>query len=99
MDGKAGNGSPARPAYGERWFPSKGLDEESSAPDVLSGRAGDDASLRKIGADAWFDRTEAGRFEVLEQTISIGSDEILSLVIIADEEMLEETDSSPARRR
>jgi Zn-dependent peptidase ImmA (M78 family) len=87
------------PGVPERWFPRKDLDEESSAPDILSGRTGDDAGLRKIGADAWFDRTEAGRYEVLEQTISVGSDEILSLIVIGDEEMLEETESFSARRR
>ena len=87
------------PGVPERWFPRKDLDEESSAADVLSGRAGDNAGLTKIGADAWFDRAEAGKYEVLEQTISIGSDEILSLVILADEEMLEETESFRTRRR
>ena len=83
----------------ERWFPRKDLDAESNAPDILSGRAVDDAGLRKIGADAWFDRAEAGSYEVLEQTISVGNDEILSLVVIADEEMLEEAESFSARRR
>jgi hypothetical protein len=81
------------PGVPERWFPRKDLDDDSSAPDVLSGRTNDDAGLRRVGADAWFDRAEAGKYEVLEQTISIGSDEILSLVVIADEEMLEEIDS------
>lgn len=87
------------PGVPERWFPREDLDDESSAPDVLSGRTGDDAGLRKIGADAWFDRAEAGRYEVLEQTISVGSEEVLSLVVIADEAMLEETESFWPRRR
>ena len=87
------------PGVPDRWFPRKDLDNESSAPDVLSGRAGDDAGLRKIGADAWFDRIEAARYEALEQTISVGTDEILSLIVIGDEEMLEDTESFSARRR
>lgn len=87
------------PGVPERWIPRKDLDEGSRAPDVLSGRVGDDAGLRKIGADAWFDRTEAGRYDVLEQTISVGTDEILSLIVIGDEEMLEDIESFQARRR
>jgi hypothetical protein len=35
------------PGVADRWFPRKDLDNESSAPDVLSGRAGDDAGLRR----------------------------------------------------
>jgi hypothetical protein len=44
----------------------------------------------KIGADAWFDRREAERFEVLEQTVRTAADEILTLVLITDGEMLDD---------
>lgn len=73
-----------------RWFPRAELDSESFAFGVLFGSKDDDAMPRKIGADAWFDRPEAGRFEVREQTIRSGDDEILTLVLIDDEPMLEE---------
>jgi hypothetical protein len=45
---------------------------------------------RKIGADAWFDRRDADRFEVYEQTIRTGPDETLTLVVISDPKMLED---------
>lgn len=65
---------------------------------MLFGGKADDALPRKIGADAWFDRPEAGRFEVREQTIRSGDDEILTLVLIDDEAMLEEWASSSGFR-
>jgi hypothetical protein len=45
---------------------------------------------RKIGADAWFDRGEAERYEVQEQTIRTATDEVLTLILIADPDMLDD---------
>lgn len=73
-----------------RWFPRDELDSESFAFGVLFGGKEDDAMPRKIGADAWFDRPEADRFEVREQTIRSGDNEILTLVLIEDDAMLQE---------
>jgi hypothetical protein len=42
-----------------------------------------------VGADAWFDRWEADRYEVYEQTIRIGDAEILTLVRVDDPGMLQ----------
>ena len=50
----------------------------------------DDPIPRKIDADAWFDRRDAGKFIVHEQTIRTAPDEILTLVLINDPEMLDE---------
>lgn len=46
--------------------------------------------LRKIGADAWFNRWDAEKYIVQEQTIRTGPDEVQTLVLIADPEMLED---------
>ena len=46
---------------------------------------------RKIGADAWFNSWDAERYEVHEQTIRTGPDEILTLVLIDDPNMLEDS--------
>ncbi|MDR3489808.1 MAG: ImmA/IrrE family metallo-endopeptidase [Bradyrhizobium sp.] len=73
-----------------RWFPRADLDSESFAFGVLFGGKTDDPMPRKIGADAWFERRDADRYMLLEQTFRTGSDEILTLVTITDEEMLEE---------
>ena len=57
---------------------------------IQFGGNSDDPMPRKIGADAWFDRWDAERFEVHEQTMRTGSEETLTLVLVSDPQMLEE---------
>jgi hypothetical protein len=78
-----------------RWFPREELDAESFAFDVLNQTKTDDSMPHKIGAEAWFDRSEAQRYEIHEQTIRTGPDEVLSLLLLADDRMLDE---GPGRR-
>jgi hypothetical protein len=73
-----------------RWFPRDDLDADSFAFGVLHGRKPDDAMPRKIGADAWFDRRGAEKYEVQEQTFRTGADEVLTLILITDPEMLDD---------
>jgi hypothetical protein len=82
------------PGVPDRWFPQEQLDSESFAFDVLFGKKPNDPMPRKIGADAWFDREEAARYEVTEQSFHSGKDEILSLIVLSDEKMLEDWESS-----
>jgi hypothetical protein len=76
------------PDVPERWFPRQDLAHDSFAFAVLFADAAEDKFPRRIGADAWFDRWEAERYDVHEQTIRIGQDEILTLVGIDDDAML-----------
>lgn len=76
------------PGLPDRWFPRADLDAESFAFDVLFGTREEDKFPRRIGADAWFDRSEAERYDVHEQTIRTGDEEILTLVRIDDDAML-----------
>jgi hypothetical protein len=78
------------PSVPKKWFPQNALDAESFAFGVLFGHKADDAMPRKIGADAWFDHWQAERFEVHEQTCRTGPDEVLTLVLISDADMLED---------
>jgi len=78
------------PTVPDKWFPRDTLDAESFAFGVLFGNKPDDPIPRRIGADAWFDRWEAERFEVHEQTMRTGTDEVLTLVLIGDQTMLQE---------
>jgi hypothetical protein len=87
------------PSVPTKWFPQDSLDADSFAFGVLFGNRPDDSTPRKIGADAWFDRREAERFEVQEQTFRTGSDEILTLVLINDAKMLEDGDARGWRDR
>lgn len=73
----------------ERWFPRSDLDSDSYAFDVLFDSRGEHAPAL-IDASAWFDRQEADRYEIREQTVAIGNGDILTLLLIDDENMLAE---------
>jgi hypothetical protein len=79
--------SPLVPA---RWFPRDDLQPESSAMDVLFGKGTNDSRLQCVDAHAWFDRFDAHKFEILEQTYRVSDKEVLSLLVLEDEEMLED---------
>jgi hypothetical protein len=78
------------PSVPQKWFPRNDLDADSFAFGVQFGDRPDDPIPRKIGADAWFDRWDAERFVVHEQTMRIGPGETLTLVLINDRKMLED---------
>lgn len=78
------------PDVPSRWFPREELDAESYALDLLHGRGAEQAFPRKIGAEAWFDRPEAQRYEVQEQSFKVADGEIVTILCIKDDEMLEE---------
>lgn len=78
------------PDIPDRWFPQDMLDAASFAFDILFGDNPDDRMPRRMGAEAWFDRAEADRYELFEQTVRVGADEILTLLLFDDEGMLEE---------
>jgi len=70
-----------------RWFPKYELDVDSFAFEALYGNK-DQARPQKIGADAWFDRREAERYDIFEHSIQSGNDS-LTLLILENEDMLE----------
>jgi hypothetical protein len=78
------------PSVPQKWFPRSDLDADSFAFGVQFGGRPDDPIPCKIRADAWFDRWDAERFEVYEQTMRIGPGETLTLVLINDPKMLED---------
>ncbi|WP_299902581.1 ImmA/IrrE family metallo-endopeptidase [uncultured Ruegeria sp.] len=78
------------PMFHDRWFPQTELDPESSAFDVIFGQSEGDTHPRIIGAEAWFDRVEAQRYELFEQAKRVGDGEALVLLTIKDSRMMEE---------
>ena len=56
--------------------------------DVLFGRI-DRAAPTIIGADAWFDRWNADRFELREECVRTFGNEVLTLLTLTDARMLE----------
>lgn len=75
------------PDWPSRWFPRNDWDSGSSAMDVLHGSR-ERSRSETIGADAWFDRQEAERFTIWEQSIRSFGDQVLTLLTITDERML-----------
>jgi hypothetical protein len=78
------------PSVPSKWFPRESLDADSFALGVQFGHKDDDPMPRKIGAEAWFDRWDAERFEVYEQTIRTSQSDTLTLVTIVDSKMLDD---------
>lgn len=77
------------PRVPDRWFPRDDLDADSYAFDVMFKRK--DSSHRALmPASAWFDRSEADRYELYEETRRISASETLTLLTLKDEDMLEE---------
>lgn len=79
----------AGPDVPRRWFPRTDLDAESIAFEVLYGKL-EQSPPRLVGADAWFDRAEASRYELHEQAVRIGDGEILALLEFREARMLED---------
>lgn len=71
-----------------KWFPREELDADSDAMDVLYGKA-ERGNRSLIGADAWFDRWDAEKYELYEETHRIADGAILTLLVFKDAEMLE----------
>lgn len=80
------------PLVPDRWFPRKELQPESSAMDVLfdANQTIGTSRMSCVSADAWFDRYDAHRYEVLEQTFRLGPSEILTLLVFEDDDMLKD---------
>lgn len=73
-----------------KWWPRDDLDPESFAFGVQFGDYPEGSTPRKIGADAWFERRDAERYEVYEQTMRASGGDTLTLLTIRDPKMLDE---------
>ncbi len=71
-----------------RWFPREELDPESCAFSLLFGSGPEEGFPRRIGADAWFDRPEAQRYELLEQSYTLPNQEVMTVLLLNDPKML-----------
>lgn len=82
----------------DRWFPRAELDADSYAFDVLYGKR-DKHRPVLMDADTWFDRYDASRFQLYEQSIQLTPGEVLTLLVPKDGDMLEDTDNTRSWRR
>jgi hypothetical protein len=77
------------PLIPSRWFPQGELHHDSYAFDLLHGTGAEQTSPRRIPADAYFDRWDANRFEVEEQSSRVADGEIITIISFRNE-MLED---------
>ena len=78
------------PIVPQRWYPKQEIDAESSALEILFGNTQNDRGPRIIGAESWFERREAEKFEIREQSFRSGANEVLTLLTFSDEQMLKD---------
>ena len=74
----------------ERWFPRDYLDSDSIAYKVITGRDPSSEEPVNVSADTWFDYQENNEYEVYEQSVRVAKNEVLSILVFNDEQMLEE---------
>ena len=72
----------ARSPSAERWFPQDQLDADSQALSMLFGSDPELRAPSVIGAEAWFDRAGADRYEIREQSFLIPGGEIVTLLLM-----------------
>lgn len=71
----------------EIWFPKESPDPESFAFDLSFVENKTPAGPRKVQADAWFERWNANRFELIEDSIRMG-DCVYSILLLEDDGFL-----------
>jgi hypothetical protein len=71
------------------WFPKADLDEGSPAFEMLFSSRQDQPTAKRVGAHVWFERRDAARFQVTEQSFKVSSGQVLTLLTFLDQKMLE----------
>jgi Zn-dependent peptidase ImmA (M78 family) len=66
-------------------WPSKKLDQQTFAADMLYNGAAEQSFPRRMPADAWFDFKGCDRYDVEEQSFLLPDDEILTVLKLPDE--------------
>jgi Zn-dependent peptidase ImmA (M78 family) len=78
------------PLVPSTWFPREDLDPDSRAFGLVFGNEPNQTRPSKVSARAWFDRRDAERYEIEEQSVHMPDGEVLSLLLITNIKMLEE---------
>lgn len=73
-----------------KWTPRLRVEPGSHAHGILLGQLGDQPHPEPVSAGDWFENDEAHRFEVAEQSFRCFDGEVLTLIVLRDEEMLAE---------
>lgn len=74
----------------DHWFPREDVDASSPSFQVLFGTV-DRTRPQNVSASLWFDRRDANRFNILEQSVKAHGNEMLTILTFADRKMLAAT--------
>ncbi len=74
----------------ERWFPRDCLEPDSITYKIMKGEEPLSEEPFDVPADTWFEFQENDEYEVSEQSICVAKNEVLSILVFNDEQMLEE---------
>jgi Zn-dependent peptidase ImmA (M78 family) len=69
------------------WFPKDSPDPDSYAFDLSFDPHKSPVGPKKVGADAWFDRYNADRFDLIEDSVRVG-ESVYSLLFLENEQFL-----------
>lgn len=72
------------------WSPKQELGRESSAFDMVFGASREQPTPRRVGAHVWFERRDAERYGITEQSFAVGNGEVVTLLTLRDGRMLED---------
>lgn len=73
-----------------RWTPRLKVEPGSHSHGIISGRLGDQPFPEEVSAEDWFANDDAHCFEVTEQSFRCLDGEVLTLIVLREEEMLAE---------
>ena len=71
------------------WSPRKELGRESSAFDMVFGTPREQPMPRRVGAHVWFERRDAERYVITEQSFVVADGEVVTLLTFKDPKMLD----------
>ena len=77
------------PQVPSTWYPKIELDESSPAFDMLFSSRPDQSTIKRVGAHLWFERRDASRFQISEQSFKVAEQQVLTLLIFSDQKMLD----------
>lgn len=77
------------PRVSPTWYPKAELDHSSPAFDMLFSTRQEQTTTKRVGAHLWFERRDAERFQILEQSFKVSDREVLTLLTFTDQNMLD----------
>lgn len=71
------------------WYPKAELDHSSPAFHMLFSMDRNQSTAKRVGAHIWFERRDADRFQITEQSFKVAEAEVITLLTFGDPRMLD----------